>query len=97
MNLKLEGEPANDYFFSTVFYTFFAAELGMQIYEHNDVAGWKAYYQEPQYYRTWINTFLLPSRNQTSTSLVGGGPVNFNGGIAKHPTINQCYRIYFDH
>ncbi len=86
LNLSLNGDPANDYFFSTVFYIF-AAELEMQIFGHGDVAGWKAYYQEPQYYRTWINTFLLPSRNQTATSLVAGGPVNFNGGLANIPQL----------
>ena len=86
LNMVFNGDPANDYFFSTVFYIF-AGELDMQIFFHNDVAGWKAYYQEPQYYRNWINTFYLPSRNQTSTSLVGGGLVNFNGNLASVPQL----------
>ena len=86
LNMVFNGEPANDYFFSSVFYVF-TSELDMQIFFHNDVAGWKAYYQEPQYYRNWINTYYLPSRNQTATSLVAGGPVNFNGNIANIPQL----------
>lgn len=29
-----------------------------------NVAGWPAYYQEPQYYELWINSDTLPKRNQ---------------------------------
>ena len=36
--------------------------LQMQIFNPPDVAGWKAYYQEPLYYRTWINSVTLPFR-----------------------------------
>ena len=91
LNLELSGDPANDYFFSSVFYIF-ASELDMQIFFHPDVAGWKAYYQEPQYYRNWINTFYLPSRNQTASSLVGGGPVNFLGNVAQVPQLINVVR-----
>ncbi len=31
-----------------------------------NVAGWKAFYQEPQYYRTWINSVTLPFRTQVT-------------------------------
>jgi len=92
LNMVFNGDPASDYFFSTVFYVF-AAELDMRIFFHNDVAGWKAYYQKPQYYRNWINTFHLPSRNQTSTSLVGGGPVNLNGNIANIPQLINVINV----
>ena len=92
LNLELNGDPANDYFFAQIFYVF-AAELDMRIFFHSDVAGWKAYYQEPQYYRNWINTYYLPSRNQTSSSLVGGGPVNFNGNIANVPQLINVINV----
>jgi len=36
--------------------------LQMQIFNPPDVAGWKAYYQEPLFYRTWINSVTLPFR-----------------------------------
>ena len=37
------------------------------------VAGWDAYYQEPQYHELWINTDTLPKRNRLSDSLVSAG------------------------
>lgn len=37
------------------------------------VAGWDAYYQEPQYHELWINTDTLPKRNRLSDSLVSDG------------------------
>ena len=92
LNLEFNGDPANDYFFASIFYIF-AAELDMRIFFHPDVAGWKAYYQEPQYYRNWINTFYLPSRNMTSTSLVGGGPVNFLGNEANIPQLINVINV----
>ena len=36
--------------------------LQMTYFEHPDVAGWKAYYQEPLFYRTWINETTISSR-----------------------------------
>ncbi|MCB0640957.1 MAG: DUF1800 domain-containing protein, partial [Phaeodactylibacter sp.] len=36
--------------------------MQMEIYNPPDVAGWKAYYQEPLFYRTWINSVTLPYR-----------------------------------
>ena len=86
LNLLMSDDIPPDHFFSLVFYVF-AAELDMQIYFHPDVAGWKAYYQAPQYYRNWINTYYLPKRNQTSTSITAGGPVPFNGNIAQIPQL----------
>lgn len=34
----------------------------MEYFNPPDVAGWKAYYQEPLYYRTWINATTFPVR-----------------------------------
>lgn len=42
-----------------------------------DVSGWKAYYQEPQFYEIWINSDTLPKRNQfTDTMIVNGYTLN---------------------
>jgi len=42
-----------------------------------DVSGWKAYYQEPQYYQIWISADTLPKRNQfTDTLTVNGYTLN---------------------
>lgn len=38
-----------------------------------DVSGWKAYYQEPGYYKFWINTDTLPKRIQYLDTLVTFG------------------------
>jgi uncharacterized protein (DUF1800 family) len=38
-----------------------------------DVSGWKAYYQEPQFYEIWINSDTLPKRNQFTDLMVATG------------------------
>jgi uncharacterized protein (DUF1800 family) len=38
-----------------------------------DVSGWKAYYQEPGFYKYWINTDTLPKRIQYLDTLVTTG------------------------
>jgi hypothetical protein len=43
-----------------------------------DVSGWKAYYQEPQFYQIWINSDTLPKRNQFTDIMVVNG-YGFNG------------------
>jgi len=55
-------------------------DLGMGVFYHPDVAGWKAYYQEPQYYRYWINNVSLPKRNEVVTALLNGGKVQTIAG-----------------
>lgn len=40
----------------------FSDLLQMSYYNAPSVAGWKAYYQEPLFYRTWINSSTLSSR-----------------------------------
>lgn len=86
LNLKLEGGLSADYFFASVFYLI-ASEQDMQLFFHPDVAGWKAYYQAPQYYRSWINTYYLPKRNQIATAFAGGGLAPINGGNARIPQL----------
>lgn len=56
-------------------YAFFAGINGrldgmqMTYFAPPDVAGWKPYYQEPLFYRIWINSTTLQSRMRTSTNL----------------------------
>lgn len=38
-----------------------------------NVAGWPAYYQEPQYHELWINSDTLPKRNKFSDTMIGNG------------------------
>jgi len=43
-----------------------------------DVSGWKAYYQEPLYYRTWINSVTLPLRQNFTLQLLND-QIKYNG------------------
>ncbi|MEN8882447.1 MAG: DUF1800 family protein [Polaribacter sp.] len=61
-----------EYEFAYVLYLM-ATDLEQSIYHHPDVAGWKAYYQEPLFHKTWINSYLLPKRLEYCKSLVVGG------------------------
>ena len=60
-------------------------QFGMSYYEPPNVAGWKAYYQEPLYYRTWITAATLPQRQELTQVIVGGqvelGDVSFTMDI----------------
>ena len=51
--------------------------LQMRYFDIPSVAGWKAYYQEPLYYQTWVNSVTLPIRNDLSDVLVNP---NLNAG-----------------
>ncbi len=51
--------------------------MQMEYYNVPDVAGWKAYYQEPAFYRIWINaSTLAPRMNYTNTMIGNGYNVN---------------------
>ena len=49
-----------------------AEKQQMAILSPPNVAGWSAYYQEPQFYELWINSVTLPSRNQFVDAMVNG-------------------------
>lgn len=46
--------------------------LEMRYYDPPTVAGWKAYYQEPLFYRTWINSSTLSFRYLIMQNLING-------------------------
>lgn len=54
-----------------------AGQLGMRHLNPPGVAGWKAYYQEPLYYRNWITTNTLQDRTAYTNQIAGNG---FYGG-----------------
>ena len=55
------------------------APMQMQYYNPPDVAGWKAYYQEPLFYRLWINSVTLPIRmGATDVMTTIGIPIGGN-------------------
>jgi hypothetical protein len=53
------------------------ADIEQELFHHPNVAGWKAYYQEPQFYRLWINNLLLPKRHEFCRLMVEGGSFSF--------------------
>lgn len=50
-----------------------ASNMQQNIGDPPDVAGWKPYYQAPQFYEIWINSDTLPKRNQFSDILANNG------------------------
>ena len=51
----------------------YAALLQQNIGDPPDVAGWKAYYQEPQFHEIWINTDTYPRRNLFTDTMITSG------------------------
>lgn len=47
--------------------------IGMDYYDVPQVAGWKAYYQSPSYYRNWINSTSLQARNEVANRMATNG------------------------
>ena len=67
--LKFEGELVNQYFMWSLL-TGFANAQEMQLLSLPNVAGWKAYYQAPNFYKTWINSISLNLRESVIDELV---------------------------
>ena len=61
-------------------------DLEMEIYEHPNVAGWKAFYQAPQFYKLWINAVSLPIRMRYAEALIAG--FNVSGNEVKLNVLN---------
>lgn len=50
-----------------------ASILQQNLGDPPNVAGWPAYYQEPQFHELWINSDTLPKRSQFSDRMIGSG------------------------
>lgn len=48
-------------------------DMNQELGDPPNVAGWPAYYQEPQYHELWINSDTLPKRNKFSDTMIGNG------------------------
>jgi uncharacterized protein (DUF1800 family) len=61
-------------------YNFYAmsADLEQALFYHPNVAGWKAYYQAPQFDKSWINNLLLPKRHEFCKLMAEGGKFSYN-------------------
>jgi uncharacterized protein (DUF1800 family) len=79
--LQVAFQPATDYLTNYGFYSYlvnWANNMQQSIGDPPDVSGWKAYYQEPQFYEVWITSDTLPKRNQFTDTMVQNG-YTFNG------------------
>lgn len=50
-------------------------DMNQELGNPPNVAGWPAYYQEPQYHELWINSDTLPKRNKFSDAMIANGYV----------------------
>lgn len=72
-----QGNVSNEYD-HTYHHYIMSADMEQALFYHPNVAGWKAYYQEPQFYKLWINNLLLPKRHQFCRLMVEGGTFSYN-------------------
>ncbi|MCS6807987.1 MAG: DUF1800 domain-containing protein [Bacteroidota bacterium] len=73
------------------------ATLQMDILDLPDVAGWPAYYQEPLYYKIWINSATMPVRAEFANTVVGRiGQTNGGGWTVTNRLLGTTQRITFD-
>ncbi len=74
--------------------------MGESIGDPPDVAGWPAYYQEPQFHEIWLNTDTLPKRNKYTDLFIANGytrnsltikidPIAFAKGLSNPGNPNQ--------
>lgn len=56
-----------------------ASSMQLNLCDPPNVAGWPAYYQEPQFYEIWINTDTLQRRNQFTDRFIGNTGYTLNG------------------
>lgn len=73
---NMQFQPLSDYITNYAHWNYMVTwvnNMQQNIGDPPDVSGWKAYYQEPQFYQIWINSDTLPKRNQfTDTMIVTG-------------------------
>lgn len=68
--------PASDYVNAYFMWDYIRAtnsNLQQNIGDPPDVAGWKSYYQAPQFYEIWINSDTYPKRNQFTDIMANNG------------------------
>lgn len=79
--MNVTFQPEADYITNYGYYNYLVnwiANMQQNIGDPPDVSGWKAYYQEPQFYEIWINSDTLPKRNQFTDLMMVNG-YTFNG------------------
>lgn len=59
----------------------FLPGAGMDLFRPSDVAGYPAYYQEPDFQKNWFNSSTIITRYQLSTMLIDGKRVLYNQNL----------------
>jgi uncharacterized protein (DUF1800 family) len=59
-----------------------ARDMGQNIGDPPDVAGWPAYYSSPAYHELWINATTLPARNAFTDRMVANGYTSGSSNIS---------------
>ncbi len=72
-----KGDVGDEYDHAYNFYAM-CSDLEQALFYHPNVAGWKAYYQEPQFDKLWINNLLLPKRHEFCRLMAEGGRFSYN-------------------
>lgn len=84
--------------------------MGMEYYKPPEVAGWKAWYQMPLYYRSWATSTTLQLRSKFVKDLLGQGievdddhavllrahPLDILNGLDKPEDPNHIVRVFAD-
>ncbi len=74
MNLQYPGPSNVQQQYSHWLYTQqYTAVIGQDLGDPPNVAGWPAYYEDPQYYELWINSDSLPKRNLLNDAMLYTG------------------------
>lgn len=93
----LDVSPQGRYYFAMVLQARMA-DLQMDILDPPNVAGWKAYYQAPAFYETWLNTATLLKRLDFLRAYLEGGiaynMVNVNGAAYNNPIQLDSTRFF---
>jgi uncharacterized protein (DUF1800 family) len=61
------------------------ASMGQDIGEPPNVAGWQAYYQNPEYNELWINSDTLTKHRNSSDAMIGNGYTTSGGKLQIDP------------
>ncbi len=70
-HISFELRDDSEKYFQTYRSVFYTSEsLGLSYFNVPQVAGWKAYYQSPSWYKHWITTTTLSSRNEYAQRLL---------------------------
>lgn len=70
-------EHYNRFYINGLINTFFPT-AGMDLFKPADVAGYPAYYQEPDYQKNWFNSSTIITRYQLASMLIDGKRVLYN-------------------